>query len=145
MDISARVDYAVRTMLILAEEVAHIAARHATEQASRGELVNSARLSMVPAGSPALQQARAQVMEADFLGMQYLYKAGYDANAASTFLQKIASRETVTTATIVFSPIPPAKDRIAAMRNNIRLILPARTQSVVTTPEFDRIKALVKQ
>ena len=95
--------------------------------------------------SPFLQEARAQVMEADFLGMQYLYTAGYDANAASTFLQKIASMEPGTTATILFSPIPPAADRVAAIRKNIPLILPARSQNVVTTPEFDKIKALVKK
>jgi predicted Zn-dependent protease len=112
-----------------------------------GELVNFENLPRFPAGPQMpiqfMKKARAQMMEADFLGMQYLYKAGYDPNAAITFLQKIAAVEPRTTTSMLFSPVPPAAERIAAMQKNIPLILPSRSQNVITTPDFDRIKALV--
>jgi len=151
----AAVDNEAELAFVLAQQVAHIAARHGTEQASRGELVNFDRIPVIYAGGERrtagaqvpiqfLQEARAQVMEADFLGMQYLYKAGYDPNAATAFLQKIAALEPGATARM-FSSVPPAADRIAAMEKNIPVILPARNQNVVTTPEFDRIKTRVKK
>lgn len=144
----AAVDNEAELAFVLAQQVAHIAARHATEQESKGQLVNAGNTPTFPAGQQIpiqfLKEARAQVMEADFLGMQYLYKAGYDPNAAVTFLQKIAAAEPKTATTRLFSPVPPAADRIAAMQENIPLILPSRSQNVSTTPEFARIKALVK-
>jgi predicted Zn-dependent protease len=148
------VDTEAELAFVLARQVAHIAARHGTEEASKGQLLNTSalpRVDMQPQTTTQLmsmqlaQFARLDVMEADFLGMQYLYKAGYDPNAATTFLQKIAAKEPRATGTMSLSPVPPAAVRIAAMRKNIPLILPSRSQNVVTTPEFDRIKALVKQ
>ena len=92
-----------------------------------------------------LQMARSQAMEADLLGMEYLYKAGYDPRAAITLLQKVAALESSATSSPTrLSPTPPAAERIAAMERNITLILPARSQNVLTTPEFDRIKASLK-
>jgi predicted Zn-dependent protease len=151
----AALDNEAELAFVLAQQVAHIAARHGTEQASRGELVNFDRIPVVFTGGERrtagaqvpiqfLQEARAQVMEADFLGMQYLYKAGYDPDAATAFLQKIAALEPGATARM-FSSVPPAADRIEAMQKNILVILPARNQNVVTTPEFERIKTLVKK
>jgi predicted Zn-dependent protease len=150
----AYVDNEAELAFVLAQQVAHVAARHATEQASKGGLGNFATIPRIgrdgaqaigsSVGDQFLQEARAQVMEADFLGVQYLYKAGYDANAATAFLQKTAAPARTPTAQI-FSPVPSAAERIAAMQKNTLLILPIRSQNVVTTPEFDRVKALVKQ
>jgi predicted Zn-dependent protease len=150
----AEVDNEAEFAFVLAQQVAHIAARHGTEESSKGQLLSTSPLPTVDVQPQTATQlmsmqlaqfARRDVMEADFLGMQYLYKAGYDPNAATTFLQKIAAKEPRTAATTLFSPVPPAAERIAAMRKNIPLILPARSQNVVTTPEFDRIKTLVKK
>jgi predicted Zn-dependent protease len=151
----AAVDNEAELAFVLAQQVAHIAAHHGTEQASKVQLLNTSTspgVDVQPQTAARLvsmqmaQFARRDMMEADFLGMQYLYNAGYDPNAATTFLQKIAAVERGTSGTArMFNPVPPAAERIAAMRKNIPLILPARSQNVVTTPEFDRIKAIVEK
>ena len=144
---------------MIAHAVAHVAARHAAEQQGRATLVNMAALPLtaspsVPSmgfpdlqkGSPALPLSflkwdRAAVEEADWLGLQYLYKAGYDPTAMVVFFQK------VTTLGIVGRPVsesfsthPRIEDRIAQSLKNIRTYLPARQQNVVTTAEFQEIK-----
>jgi predicted Zn-dependent protease len=151
----ASVDNEAELAFVLAQQVAHIAARHGTEQASKVQLLNTStppRVDVQPQTAAQLvsmqmaQFARRDVMEADFLGMQYLYKAGYDPDAAITFLEKVAAIVSGTSVTArMFNPVPPATERLAAMRKNIPLILPARSHNVVTTPEFDRIKAMVKK
>jgi predicted Zn-dependent protease len=158
----AALDNEAELAFVLAYQVAHIAARHGTENASKGELINFDSVPLIFMGSPGgfalhqasaslipmqfLQMARSQAMEADLLGMEYLYQAGYDPRAAITLLQKVAALESSATSTPkMLSPTPPAADRIAAMERNIALILPARSQNVLTTPEFDRIKANLKK
>lgn len=100
---------------------------------------------LVPIG--LLQIERQNAAEADFLGLQYLYKAGYDPSAAVTFLQKVEAREAATTPNTrrLFMSVPPAIDRIAATRAEMDSILPVRTQSVLTTPQFDATKASLKK
>ena len=142
---------------MLAQQVAHIAARHATERASKTALPAKSSVPLITGDALAQakgmlvpmqlnQFARQQVMEADLLAVEYLYKAGYAPAAAITFLQKLAaidSRNPVG-ASKEYSPIPPAADRIKAMQSNIGMILPPRTQNVVTTPEFDNVKAGIR-
>jgi predicted Zn-dependent protease len=148
---------------VLAQQVAHVAARHGTETASKAELVNFANMPLIFTGGVGgfalrqaagslipmqfLQMARIQVMEADYLGLQYLFKAGYDPAAATTFLTKIQLLEQANPSPTsrLFSAQPPAADRIAAVQKNIGLILPARSQNALTTPEFDRIKELLRR
>lgn len=131
----AAVDNEAELAFVLAEEVAHIAARHATRQAAD-------RLAPVQFA----QFARKDVMEADFLAAQYLYKAGYSPDAAITFLQKIEALERPpANGDRLLTPVPPAAERIAAMRNNIPLVLPTRSQNRVTTPEFRAIQASLKK
>jgi len=138
---------------MVAQQVAHIAARHGTELASKGGLLNTAKPPITAAGVQSQQTAegvlvpmqlahfaRRDLLEADFLGMQYLYKAGYDPNAATTALQKIQTLESQGR----FKTLVPAAERITEMKKNLR-ILPARSLNVATTPEFDSIKALVQK
>ncbi len=158
----AGLDNEAELAFVLAHQVAHIAARHATENASKGELIKVDSAPLILTGGPGgfalrqaaeflipmqfLQIARMQAMEADLLGLEYVYKAGYDARAAITFLQKIAALEPNAASTPNrFSPTPPAAERIAATRKNIALVLPQRSQNILTTTEFDRIKAIVKK
>jgi predicted Zn-dependent protease len=134
----------------LAQGVAHIAARHGARQASQGQVVNlsSAPRIYTGGGTPIpprfLQFPGDDVLQADFLGVQYLYKAGYDPDAAVTFLQKIQFRR-LRGAPNLFNAAPSAAERLAAMQRNIPLVLPARSQNLLTTPEFNSIKASLKK
>jgi hypothetical protein len=135
------VDNEAELAFVLAQRVAHVAARHGMENASKAELVNFSSPPLVFQGGqgglalrvPAqcLETVRQQVREADFLGLQYLYKAGYEPRAAITFIQTLQGLK------------PPA-DRITTNQTNIDLILPPRAQNVLTTPEFDSIKAQLR-
>lgn len=156
----AALDNEAELAFVLSQQIAHIAARHGTEQLTKGQLVNVAAIPAVFQGGPGgfsvrqsasqlipmslMQFARKQASEADFLGLQYLFKAGYDPNAAVTFLQKVQAREPATSSKF-FMTVPPASERIDAIRSEIASVLPVRTQNVSTTPEFDSIKAALKK
>jgi predicted Zn-dependent protease len=84
--------------------------------------------------------------EADWLGLQYMYKAGYDPNAMASFFMKVRSQETVRqNVSSLFATHPPTEDRIRATEQNIQRFLPARAQYLVTTPEFQAAKARLTQ
>jgi predicted Zn-dependent protease len=146
---------------VMAHEIAHVCARHAT----RGETKSTiAQLASIPAmifipyswtgyaiyqgmnfGIPIafLKFSRAYEREADYLGLQYMYKAGYDPNSFVSFFERIESDEKKQPGTIpkIFSDHPPTPDRIEAIQHEIATILPARNQYIVTTSEFDAVKA----
>jgi len=125
----AALDNEAELAFVLSHQIAHIAARHATQQLTKGQLTNfnntpliflggvggfsirQASDQLVPPG--LLQIERQNAAEADFLGLQYLYKAGYDPSAAITFLQKVQAREAATTSNMrrLFMSVPPAIDR----------------------------------
>lgn len=144
---------------VMAHEIAHIAARHGTRQATRGQLVNMASIPLIFMGGWTgygirqatsvlvpigfLQFSRAFEREADLLGLQYLYKAGYDPTAFVDFFEKIQSAEKRKPGTMskVFSSHPPTDDRIKGSQQNIQDILEAKPEYVVTTSEFNDVKA----
>jgi predicted Zn-dependent protease len=148
---------------VMAHEIAHVAARHGTEQASKAELINFASIPLIfmgGVGGFALRQAagflipmqflqfsRKDESEADYLGLQYLYKTGYDPGAAVSFFEKLQARESARPGSVskMFSTHPPTGDRIEASKKNIELILPDRDQYVVTTSEFNQVKGLLAQ
>jgi predicted Zn-dependent protease len=80
--------------------------------------------------------------EADYLGLQYMYKSGYDPNAFIAFFEKIQAQEKKKPGTLAkaFSTHPQTPDRIQKSQEEISRILPARPQYVVTTSEFDDVK-----
>src|SRR5580693_5189817 len=146
---------------VMAHEIAHVCARHGTKQATKGEI---AQLAMIPAmifipytlagyaiyqgmqfaiPMAFLQFTRTDEKEADYLGLEYMYKAGYDPNAFVAFFEKVASDEKKQPGTIpkIFSTHPPTPDRIEASQKEIATILPARDEYIVTTSEFDQVKA----
>src|SRR5215510_13848023 len=148
---------------VMAHEIAHVAARHGTEQASKGQLLNFASIPLIfmgGVGGFALRQAagflipmqflqfsRKDEAEADYLGLQYLYKTGYDPGAAVSFFEKLQAKESAKPGSVskMFSTHPPTGDRIAMSKKNIELILPDKNQYVVTTSEFNQVKALLTQ
>jgi len=144
---------------VMAHEIAHVTARHGAEQASKGQLINIATIPLIFLGGPAgfgIRQAsgllipmtflsfnRKAEAEADKLGLQYMYKTGYDPTAAVSFFEKLQAKEKAKPGTMnkLFSSHPPTDERIAMEKTNIELILPDREQYVVTTSEFNKIKS----
>jgi len=145
---------------VLAHETAHVAARHGAKAMSKQ---TAASLAMIPlvifggygaAGLGARQAAgllvpiaflkftRAQEAEADYLGTQYMYKAGYDPSAMLTFFEKLQTKERARPGSVsgVFMDHPPTGDRISSIKQEIETILPGKEQYVVTTSEFANAK-----
>jgi beta-barrel assembly-enhancing protease len=143
---------------VMAHEIAHVAARHGTRQATRGQLINYGSIPLIFLGGwtgYAIRQgaglaiplgflnfSRGFEREADFLGLQYLYKAGYDPGAFVDFFEKIQSLEKKKPGTIskVFSSHPMTDDRIKASQEEIQKVLTAKPEYVVNTSEFNDVK-----
>ena len=81
--------------------------------------------------------------EADYLGLQYMYKAGYDPQAFISFFEKIKAQEKTKPGTLAkaFATHPQTPDRIEKSQEEIRNILPARPEYIVNTSEFNDVKA----
>src|SRR5882762_1077322 len=81
--------------------------------------------------------------EADYLGVEYMYRAGYDPSAFVSFFEKIQAMEKKKPGTLskAFDTHPQTPDRIEKTQDEIRRILPAKPQYVVTTSEFDEVKS----
>src|SRR5271163_300696 len=144
---------------VMAREIAHVAARHGTRQATRGELAQLATIPLIFMGGWTgygirqaasilvpigyLQFSREFEGEADMLGLQYMYKTGYDPEAFVDFFVKIESLEKKKPGTIskVFSTHPPTDSRIIKAQQNIQTMLKERPEYVVTTSEFNDVKA----
>lgn len=143
---------------VMAHEIAHVAARHGTRQATRGQFVNFASIPLIFWGGWAgygVRQAASVLVplgflsfsrgfeeEADLLGLQYLYKTGYDPTAFVDFFEKLQSMEKKKPGTMakVFSTHPLTEDRIKNSQKNIEEILKAKPEYVVTTSEFETVK-----
>jgi len=146
---------------VMAHEIAHVAARHATRQMTRGNWVNLATLPLifVPMGAGTYYGIQAATglglpltfmhfqrgfeAEADYLGLQYMYKTGYDPQAFVAFFEKVEAKEKKKPGTLAkaFASHPQTPDRIEQSQKEIATILPARDQYVVSTSEFDSVKA----
>jgi Zn-dependent protease with chaperone function len=145
---------------VMAHEIAHVCARHGTKQATKSEIAQIGAMVatiFIPytwAGYAIYQGmnfaipmtflkfTRVDEAEADYLGLQYMYKAGYDPNSFVSFFEKVQADEKKQPGTIpkIFSTHPPTPERIVAAQNEIAKILPARDEYIVTTSEFDTVK-----
>ena len=146
---------------VMAHETAHVCAHHAAREMTR---MNYAQIGSIPLiiftqGSwtgygiyeaaqlaipiTFLQFSRSFEAEADWLGLQYMYKAGYDPQAFIQFFEKIDALEKHKPGTLakVFADHPQTPDRILHSEEEIATIMPARPDYMVTTSEFDDIKA----
>jgi len=146
---------------VMAHETAHVCAHHAAREMTR---MNYAQIGSIPLiiftqGSwtgygiyeatqlaipiTFLQFSRNFEAEADWLGLQYMYKAGYDPQAFIQFFEKIDALEKHKPGTLakVFADHPQTPDRIMHSEEEIATIMPARPDYMVTTSEFDDVKA----
>jgi beta-barrel assembly-enhancing protease len=144
---------------VMAHEIAHVAAHHAAREQTR---MNYAQLGTIPlifiggyAGYGIYEAAQIAVPltflqfsrdfeeQADFLGVQYMYRAGYDPQAFVTIFEKLENLQKTKPNLFAkaFSTHPQTPDRIEATQKEIATILPPRDEYVVTTSEFDDVKA----
>jgi hypothetical protein len=146
---------------VMAHETAHVCAHHAAREMTR---LNYAQIGMVPlmillpydwtgygiyeAAQLAipitfLQFSRDFEAQADYLGVQYMYRSGYDPQAFITFFEKVQALEKRKPGLVAkaFSDHPQTPDRILHTQMEIARILPAKDDYLVTTSEFDDVKA----
>jgi beta-barrel assembly-enhancing protease len=144
---------------VMAHEIAHVAACHAARENTRGNLMQMASIPLIFVGGAIgyagyeaaglalpmtfLHFSRGFESEADYLGLQYMYKSGYDPQAFIAFFEKVQAQEKKKPGTLAkaFSTHPQTPDRIAKSQEEISTILPARAQYTVSTSEFDDVKA----
>jgi predicted Zn-dependent protease len=149
---------------VMAHEISHVTLRHGTKQATKGEIIQlgaMAAMIFVPYGWAGygiyegmnlaipltfLKFSRDAEREADFFGIEYMYKAGYDPNAYVTFFERIQADEKRRPGSIpkVFSTHPPTPERIELAQKEIARILPDRDEYIVTTSEFDSVKSRLR-
>jgi predicted Zn-dependent protease len=144
---------------VMAHEIAHVAARHGTRQATKAELAQFMTIPLIFYGGWAgfgarqaagalvplslLQFSKGYESEADKLGLQYMYKAGYDPNAFVDFFEKLQQLEKKKQGTMnkLFSDHPPTGDRVVKVQKEIQEELKDKPEYVITTSEFNDVKA----
>jgi hypothetical protein len=144
---------------VMAHEIAHVAARHGMRQMTRMQWANIGTIPLIFVGGGIgygiyeaaglglpltfMKFQRNFEAEADFLGLQYMYKTGYDPQAFIAFFEKIQAKEKKKPGTLAkaFASHPQTPDRIEASQKEIATILPAKTQYIVSTSEFDDVKS----
>jgi hypothetical protein len=146
---------------VMAHEIAHVAAHHAAREMTKMNYmqIGSIPLMIFAQGSwtgygiyevsqlavplTFLQFSREYEAEADYLGIQYMYRAGYDPQGMVSIFEKLDALEKHKPGAIsrAFSDHPATPDRIADVEQEIATILPARPDYLVTTSEFDQVKA----
>ena len=144
---------------VMAHEISHVAARHGMRQMTRANWANIGTIPLIFIGGGIgygiyeaaglglpltfMKFQRNFEAEADYLGLQYMYKTGYDPQAFISFFEKIQAKEKKKPGTIAkaFASHPQTPDRIEASQKEIATILPARPQYIVSTSEFDDVKS----
>jgi predicted Zn-dependent protease len=139
---------------VMAHEIAHVAARHATRNMSKVRLWNMASIPFLFIGGPVsmavhqvsgmafpfsvMKFSRDAEFEADLLGIQYEYAAGYDPAAFVNFFERLKadplSKHFLARA---FATHPMNHDRIERAQKEIATMLPGRDEYIVDTSEFE--------
>ncbi|MFI5116616.1 MAG: M48 family metalloprotease [Terriglobales bacterium] len=143
---------------VMAHEIAHVAARHATKNMTRAQIWNMASVPLIFIGGPVayaisevaglavplgfLKFSRDAEREADLLGLEYDYASGYDPVAFVEFFEKLKVNEKKKQSFVAkaFATHPMNADRIKAAQDEIRKYLPGRDEYVVNTSEFEEVK-----
>jgi beta-barrel assembly-enhancing protease len=143
---------------VMAHEIAHVACRHGTRQATKGDIAQIATIPLIFMGGwtgYAIRQgmglaipmgflafSRGMEAEADYFGLQYMYKAGYDPTAFVDFFEKIETLEKKKPGSVskVFATHPMTDDRIKKSQEEIQTILAPKPEYVVNTSEFNDVR-----
>jgi len=144
---------------VLAHEIAHVAAHHATRQMTRAQIFDLVSMPLIFVGGglgvAAREAARIAAplsmtkfsrgfeAEADYLGVEYLYKAGYDPLAFISFFERIKAQEKQKPGFIAkaFADHPQTSARIRKTQQEIATILPDREDYILSTSDFDEVKS----
>jgi beta-barrel assembly-enhancing protease len=145
---------------VMAHEIGHVAACHSAREYTRANLagIMSVPLALATHGATGydayegagiavpltfLHFSREFEAQADYLGVQYMYKAGYDPQAFISFFEKLQAQEQRRPGTIskAFATHPQTADRIERSQEEIAKILPRKAEYKLTTSEFDNVKA----
>jgi predicted Zn-dependent protease len=144
---------------VMAHEIAHVAACHIARENTRSQLINLASIPLVFVGGGIgyavrdlvglavpmgfLKFSRGFETEADFLGIEYLYKSGYDPQAFTAFFEKVQAREKKKAGTLAkaFDTHPQTPDRLAKSQREIQTLLPPQAQYKLDTSEFQDAKS----
>ena len=143
---------------VMAHEIAHVAARHATKNMTRAQIWNMASVPLIFVGGPVayavseiaglavplgfLKFSRDAEREADLLGLEYDYATGYDPQAFVEFFEKLnVEKKKPNLIAKAFATHPMNVERIEAAQEEIRKYLPDRPEYIVDTSEFENIKA----
>lgn len=148
---------------VMAHEIAHVAACHAARENTRGQLLNLASIPLIFVGGGIgyagyeaaglalpltfLKFSRSFESEADFLGVEYMYKAGYDPQAFTQFFEKVEAKEKKKPGTLAkaFETHPQTPDRMSKSQQEISTLLPPAPQYKLDSSEFQDIKARLAQ
>ena len=148
---------------VMAHEIAHVAACHVARENTRSQLFNLASIPLIFVGGGIGYAARSAMglavpmgflhfsrgfeSEADFLGVEYMYKAGYDPQALTTFFEKVKALEKHRPGTLAkaFSTHPQTPDRIEKTQQEISTLLPPEPEYKVDTSEFQDVKARLSE
>jgi predicted Zn-dependent protease len=144
---------------VMAHEISHVCARHATARMTKGYVLQIASIPALMVGGYWTQMliynglglginlellgvTRESEKEADQLGIQYLWNTGYDPNAFVSFFEKLQAQEKSKPGKLAgfFRTHPYTEDRIARSMDEERY-LPEKDNYIVDTSEFDRVKA----
>jgi beta-barrel assembly-enhancing protease len=144
---------------VMAHEIAHVAARHAVENQAKGTLLEWGAIagSIFLGGIPGMiyqntaglgllgvfmKFSRSAEEEADKLGVQYMYAAGYDPGAMATMFEKLEAKNKKKPGFIARAfathPAPPDR-RATALALAARF--PENEEYVISSSEFQRVKS----
>jgi predicted Zn-dependent protease len=149
----------------MAHEIAHVTAHHAAREMTKMDYMAVGSIPMMLFGQGLwagygvyqgtqlampvglLEFSRQHEAEADYLGVQYMYRAGYDPQGMVAIFEKLDALEKQrrNAIPVAFRAHPATAERIRAVQREIATILPPRPKYLVTTSEFEQVKARLQR
>lgn len=147
---------------VMAHEIAHVAARHGTKNETKAQMMSMATLALGMVGGPAaaivrqvaeiampmtyLKFSRNAEREADLLGLEYEYAAGYDPGALIEFFERLqAQQKKKGFMAKSFQTHPMKQDRVKSAQVAIDNLLPGREQYIISTSAFEEVQTRVAE